>query len=223
MKKLFLIPLAAMLLTACSKESEDISFITNYAVFNLVGDDVVYVNIGDDYVEPGVSATENGEDVSSKIKVSTDFVKDEYGLFSVNYSIVNSDGYPATAGREIVVVEPGDNGPQGYFFIHNTRDDVAEAYDLPICFCCTGEPGIYSVSDLIGGFYEQGRGYGSLYKVPGTISIADDGTISLVESEVCAGFGGMVEALTGTFNFDTKEFHISATYLGMVFNMDYKL
>ncbi|MBR4441505.1 MAG: DUF5012 domain-containing protein [Bacteroidales bacterium] len=223
MKKLFIIPLAAMLLTACSKDSENVSFITNYAVFDLAGDEVVHVNIGDDYVEPGVKATENGEDVSSKIKVSSDFVKDEFGLFSVSYSIINSDGYLASARREIVVEDPDVEGPQGYFFIHNSRDDVAEAYDLSICFYCTGEPGEYFVSDLIGGFYDQGRAYGSLYRIPGTITIADDGTISLVESKICEGFGGKADAVKGSFNFDTKEFHISTSYHGMVFNMDYQL
>ena len=223
MKKLFIIPLAAMLLTACSKETENVSYVTNYAVFDLAGDDVVRVTIGDDYVEPGVKATENGEDVSSKIKVTSDFVKDEFGLFSVKYSIINSDGYPATASREIVVVDPDDNGPQGYFPIHNTRDGSAEEYDVDICFYCTDDPGVYYVTDLAGGFYDQGRGYGLLYRVPGTISIAEDGTISLEEAGLCQGFGGGADAVTGTFNFDTKEFHISTNYLGMVFNMDYKL
>ncbi|MBQ1885368.1 MAG: DUF5011 domain-containing protein, partial [Bacteroidales bacterium] len=94
MKKLYIYLLAALpLLSGCSKDSEDHSFITDYASISVEGDDYIFVNYGDDYVEPGVTATIAGEDVSSQLKIDNPFQKNTYGKFDVSYSITNADGY----------------------------------------------------------------------------------------------------------------------------------
>ena len=44
--------------------------------------------------------------------------------------------------------------------------------------------GTYHVDDLFGGYYCQGKGYGPSYSMRGNIIIAEDGTVSLIDSSV---------------------------------------
>ncbi|MBO7597591.1 MAG: DUF5012 domain-containing protein [Bacteroidales bacterium] len=219
MKKLYIYLLAALpLLSGCSKDSEDHSFITDYASISVEGDDYIFVNYGDDYVEPGVTATIAGEDVSSQLKINNPFQKNTYGKFDVSYSITNADGYQASASRTIIVLDPSSQVKQGFVTIHNTRDGVEENYDNEVLFYSLGE-GNFAVTDLIGGFYAQGRGYGDAYALSGVINIADDGTISLVNAG-STSFGGTAEEVTGVYDVANGTFKISTSYLGYGFNME---
>ncbi len=221
MKKLYIYLLAALpLLSGCSKDSEDHSFITDYASLSVSGDDLIILTLGDDYVEPGIKAEIAGDDVTSQIVIDNPFVKGKPGRFIVNYSITNADGYSANASRTIVVLDPSNPVKQGFVTIHNTRDGSAEEYDVDILFCSLGDNNYY-VSDLLGGFYAQGREYGDAYALPGVINIADDGTVSLVKSESCA-FGGSADDVEGNYDVANGTFKISTSYLDMVFNMEVK-
>ena len=55
-------------LVSCDKETEGVSRITYYTDLSIKGSDVVVVNKGEAYVEPGFIAKENGVDVSSQVK-----------------------------------------------------------------------------------------------------------------------------------------------------------
>lgn len=221
MKKLYIFLLAVLpLLMGCSKDSEDHSFITDYASVSILGDDLIILTKGDDYVEQGAKAEIAGGDVTSQIQIDNPFKKGEPGRFVVNYSITNADGYIASATRAIVVLDPSNPVKQGFVTVHNTRDDVTEEYDVDVLFCSLGANNYY-VSDLLGGFYAQGREYGDAYALPGVINIADDGTVSLVTSESCA-FGGRADSVEGVYDVANGTFKISTSYLGYVFNMEVK-
>ena len=218
MKKLYIFLLVLVpIIQSCDKESEDHSFTTYYPTLELKGDESVSVIYGEDYNDPGCFAEVNGNDVSSDVEITTDFQKNEYGIFTVNYKITNADGYLATSSREIVVINPNDKVSQGYITITNTRDDIDVEYTTSILFNYQG-PNTYYISDLLGGFYSQGRGYGNDYALPGTIKIEDDGTVSLLNSGTCA-FGGAASNVSGTYDLENKTFSIKTTYLGYNFNM----
>ena len=59
-------------LSSCEKETEGKTRITYYPTIELQGDETVYVNKGDSYVEPGYTSFLNGEDVSSQVTVVSD-------------------------------------------------------------------------------------------------------------------------------------------------------
>lgn len=77
--------------------------------------------------------------------------------------------------------------------------------------------GTYHVSDFLGGYYDQGRNYGSAYAMSGDIMIADDGTVSLLGSYV-RGWGDSLLSLTGKYDSANSTFTIEAEYVeGMMF------
>ncbi|MBL4879768.1 MAG: DUF5011 domain-containing protein, partial [Oleispira sp.] len=100
---------SCILFTACETESTgDVSGITNFAVFTIVGDNVIFVKKGDTYIELGATADEAGVSVpvtTSSIglfrsgELDTN-VPDNYTL---SYSAFNKDGYEASGNRNVIV------------------------------------------------------------------------------------------------------------------------
>ena len=67
------------------------------------------------------------------------------------------------------------------------------------------------MDDLFGGWYCQRAGYGTNYAAQGIIELADDGSVSLVDSYV-PGWGDALDDLTGTYADGV--FTVDATYVG---------
>ena len=61
--KSLIIAVTIVLLVQCKKESEGLSHIVYYPVFQIIGGEDLYINRGDNYVDPGVKVTENGVDI----------------------------------------------------------------------------------------------------------------------------------------------------------------
>ena len=75
-------------------------------------------------------------------------------------------------------------------------------------------PGIFYVSDLLGGFYDQGYGYGGTYAMTGYINVKEDGTIVLLTSHV-SGWGDSLDGMEdGVYHSDTKTLNWTAMYAG---------
>lgn len=137
----YLAILSFVLLTTVSCNIEDPieSTITQYADFEVTGGTYVYVQQGETYQEPGVKALA-GED---ELEVSVDNTVDTStpGVYVLNYSATNSDGFAASTTRYVAV---GDKV-------------VAEGRDLSGTYL-TGtrtntitqiQPGIYLNSDTL--------------------------------------------------------------------------
>lgn len=78
--------------------------------------------------------------------------------------------------------------------------------------------GTYHVDDLFGGYYCQGKGYGPSYSMRGNIIIAEDGTVSLIDSSVL-GWGDSLVELFGTYDAGHSSFTVEAEYVqGMKFS-----
>ncbi len=94
--------IAVLFLSSCDTESTgDVSFVTNYAVFEY--DNLAVVALNGTFT-PSAVATENGAtlEVTSGGNVDTSTV----GIYDVSYSATNSDGFAATVFQTVIVHDP---------------------------------------------------------------------------------------------------------------------
>ena len=98
--------------------------------------------------------------------------------------------------------------PDSYRTSGGTSTSYGKSFDIQII---DNGDGTYYVDDLFGGWYSQRAGYGKKYAMTGTIRIAEDGTISLVESHVI-GWGDSLKDLTGFYDSATSTFIIQVEY-----------
>lgn len=187
--------------TSCEKpESEGKTNITYYAEIVLNGDETMVVAKGSNFVDPGFTATMKGEDVTDQVDVESDVDTSTSGVYSVVYSIVNADGFTASASRTVIVLDLSDP-IEGFWKV-----DVSKSYRIyngsaPAAYKGAFEfliikraDGKYDVEDLMAGWYAQGAGYGDDYAMKGVVDIAGDGTITLVSSKV-KGWGNSADDL----------------------------
>lgn len=110
MRKIFYCILMGGLLlgtaTSCEDSVEDLSKVTYFAELNLKGDDFVKISLGETYTEPGYEATENGEDISERVKVSGSVNSTTPGFYNLVYSVANVDGFSVSKTRQVMVVDP---------------------------------------------------------------------------------------------------------------------
>ena len=85
----------SLVMVSCDESTQDPSFITYYVDFEMKGDEIMTVELGTTYVEPGVIAKEQGKDITSTI-VTTGADKvdvSKAGVYFITYSATNIDGY----------------------------------------------------------------------------------------------------------------------------------
>lgn len=110
-KYISIIALALGLLsTSCSEDTNGLTGITYYAVIELEGPTYMIAPAGTPFVDPGYSATMQGEDITSQVKVSTnmDTQNPKPGYYSIVYSAVNPDGFSASSQRYVLVADADD-------------------------------------------------------------------------------------------------------------------
>lgn len=94
-----------MLLASCeSTDTANVSFVTTYPVIELEGDEIMVLGLGSDYTEPGAVATVGEEEIALETEGTVD--PDTPGVYPVNYTASNSDGYSRTATRQVVIYDP---------------------------------------------------------------------------------------------------------------------
>lgn len=206
MKKLIysLLVCLSLAMVSCDKSTEDPSFITYYVDFEMKGSAIETVELGTPYVEPGVIAKEKGEDVSSKMKVTgtEDIDVNRVGVYYITYAAENVDGYPNSTSRMVVVYDPAITTDLSgdYMAGEGTQREmqdedgtwVAAGYsDFKVTLAQVA-PGVFRVSDFMGGYYDQGRGYGAAYAMTGYAKLNADNTLDILSGDV-AGFGESYE------------------------------
>jgi len=179
-------------LSSCDNETTDgFTSVTTYAVLEMIGDGELYVEMGSTYNDDGCSATMEGEDVTDQLTIESNVNTNEEGTYTVTYSIANKEGYVASATRTIYVAN-ADNTPSvisnglytvqdGTFRTYKGSDTAYSSYKILIYQV---SPGIFSISDFLGGYYAQYNGYGSDYAMTGTFQLNDDNTITPLTSLV---------------------------------------
>ena len=195
-----MLALAAPVLTSCSDdETEGKSRITTYAVLELNGSAYETVQMGTAYNDPGCVATLGTEDVSSQIVTSGTVNTNQLGYYTLNYKVVNSDGFAATASRTVAVV---DKNSFASTYFSESQYGSRHYYNAPIAIEDNGD-GTYTIEDLAGGFYCYGRypGYPYDFSLESTLKLNADNTIEIVE---CNGdnwyWGESMTLTTGTYD-----------------------
>lgn len=176
-----MLALAAPVLTSCSDdESEGKSRITYYAVLEMNGDAYMTTPVGSPFTDPGCKATMGGEDVSDQIKVTGSVDPNAVGFYTLGYTVVNADGFPASASRTVAVVDP-NNFASAYF--GESQYGSRHYYNAPIAILANSD-GTYTIEDILGGFYCYGRYPSYLgqldFFLDAVIKLNDDNSISLV-------------------------------------------
>lgn len=208
--------LAIMSLASCDKDSEGLTRITYYPTIELTGDTYIVMQKGSEYVESGYSSYMNGEDVTDKVTIDTDLDVNKSGVYTVTYNTMkNDDGYGASASRTVVVLDLNDpvegfylTSADSYRDYNGTITQYGAQYELLVY---GNGDGSYHFEDLLGGYYSLRAGYGSSYAMTGNVAVADDGTLTLVDSYL-SGWGDSLTSLTGTYDAATQTFTFVSEY-----------
>lgn len=235
MKKIYLFGLlmAGVLLglTSCNDDNDELtdSRLTYYADLELQGDEFMTIPVGTAFVDPGCKGTLAGEDITNDIKIigADEVDANTVGFYDITYLAYGSDGYPASVTRTVCVYDPsittdisGDytvqEGSYRYWFSSGATVPFS-GYPVSIEGVA---PGIFSISDMMGGYYDVRAGYGPRYAMSGYIRLLDDNTITAL-SGIVPGWGDSYdelydgsydpEAQTVTFDLDyagSMQFHI---------------
>jgi len=191
-------------LVSCENDTTgDVSKVTNYPTFTVLGDDVIYVQKGTAYVDPGVTVTENGVEIPYTTTVSgayrggTSIDTNVVDVYSVIYSAVNQDGFAGSASRTVIVYENSDltTSIAGLYTSTVVRNGASGAQytNMEYILVWKNTDGTYQMSDGIGGYYAIGRGYGVGYAAGPVIITANDiatNSYAAIPSFGVGAFGG---------------------------------
>ena len=223
MKKIFLYGLlfftASLGLTSCSKDQHTDTRVTNYIVLTINGDQVVYVNAGDTYVDAGCKAEAAGQDVSDKVVTTNPVDTKVIGPYTVTYKATNEDGFSSSATRYVYVGQPLAGTVSPGSFRQTKAGAIVNWSGFDIDMLTDGN-GLYWVEDLLGGYYEQRAGYGSAYSMKGFLQVNADNTVDLVGGGDVAGWGDHYDDFKdGKYDPATKTISYDVVYAGMDFNV----
>ncbi|MFZ4725410.1 MAG: BT_2262 family domain-containing protein [Paludibacter sp.] len=217
MKKIIFITLvAAFALSACSKEeSMGVSTVTTYATMTLNGKAEMFWPLNTPFVDPGCVAKEGSTDISSKITSTvSDLNVAKGGNYTVEYKVLNGDGFAATTSR-LVHVYDATAPLNGYYQSKIKRDNkgvIGNRGPYTILVFGVGS-GNYYVQSLLGGWYSIGSGYGDTYAGPGVLKLNADNTFTIVSASKLAwgypcvfttGTTSTYDALTKTIVLNTN-------------------
>lgn len=229
---LLAIPALALLMGACSKDTEDQTWIVTYEPdMEILGESYQCWKAGVPYTDPGVNVTLDGKPLSQPVTVSTsmDFDNPQPGFYTILYSLSTPDGMVAKGSRNVAVysdlfpaqgwykTEMSESSRTGadYSYTYLTRLGNKSMY-VKVSARFDGD---YNVSDLLGGFYNNGFGYGSRYTLAGQINIGDSNELTLVESS-CTGWSDKASSFeNGSFDPSTGSLHWVVGYASSKFDV----
>jgi len=215
-----MLALTSLGLSSCGdKETEGLSHITYYPTIELKGESLLAWEKGVEYVDPGYTSIMNGQDVTDRVVVEKPDVS-KSGDYTVTYSITNDDGFGASASRRVIVYDKTDAveglymlDPSSYRLRAGAQVKYGASYPISVIKQADGN---YAVDDMLGGWYYYRAGYGVKYAMQGVISVAGDGTVSLLQGKV-PGWNDGPDGFTGTFDAATGTFTLTTIYGGMDF------
>ncbi|MFH1118448.1 MAG: BT_2262 family domain-containing protein [Bacteroidota bacterium] len=201
--------LSLLLLFACEKkhETDGLSTITNYPVFEMTGSDVVIVAKGTPFTDPGIKATSGGVEIEVEINVDGAFTgstsasvnTDVCDKYVITYTAVNSDGFANSTFRTVWVCNTGDltTNIEGLYTSTVLRGGVSSPQYTDMAYVLIWKTGdnTYKISDALGGYYSIGRVYGDAYAAIGGVITANNIPANdfSATTSVIPGFGNTVE------------------------------
>lgn len=211
------------MLASCEKAEEGLVKVTHYAVFDVKGVDANGLTVspaGSTFTDPGVVCKEGTEDVTSKVKIVSNVNANKPGVYAINYSVNNVDGFASNASRTVLIYNPDatDRDLSGVYTVadNSYRINTAGAktpfsgFDIEIVKVA---PGSYYISDYMGGYYDQRAGYGSAYAMEGYFSLNNDNTIDYHTADV-AGWGDSADNVVASYDEATGAINLEVKYAG---------
>lgn len=222
LKYLTLVLLFSAVLSSCEKDYEDhITKETPAPVMELVGSNPMVLFKGTPYVDPGIHAMEIvGNDTTElEYEVINDVKVDIPGTYRIFYKVVNSENVPFYTSRRVNIVS--FTGYDVFEMPDGTYDGIRVNRNLggPVQLKKLA-PGVYQISDLFGGYYEVGVGYGPDYAAPAILVIGEDGSI---RSELGNAPWGEIIGTNFVYNASTKVLTYKVTIISASFSFDVKL
>ena len=208
--------LSSFALTSCNDDNDELTDakVTYYPTMELNGDETVLVPIGTEYVEQGCKALLRGEDVTNQVVINSNVNNNVAGMYQVNYTFTNTEGYSNTITRTVAVCDPtittdiaGNYTVQdGTYRIYNDKTSEFSKFSVSIKKLAQG---LFYISDLMAGYYGQGVGYGAQAELTGYLQLMSDNSLKLLSSYVSAwgdsanSFeNGKYDPATGTISYD---------------------
>lgn len=213
----FFLSLLFVVMQSCEKETTaGYTSITVYPVIKLNGEPTVFINLGEDFDDPKASASLDGNDVSNDLVISSTINKNKTGKYSVNYSMTNADGFKVEQTRSVYVIDPTPSViSSGIYTVQagSNRNGTTSYSGYPIVIYQLS-PGVFSISDFLGGYYDKRAGYGSAYAAKGSFKLLGDNTLQLVSSSV-EGWGDELDELkNGKYDPANGTISFTAAYAG---------
>lgn len=217
-----ILTLVMVFISSCKDDStEGLTFITHYPTLTLEGESFMVVEKGTTFYEPGYLAILQDEDVTNQVEVISEVNMNQSGLYSIFYKITNVDGFAKIASRQVLVVDFNDPIEGVYYTIADSYCDADGniiSYDSSyMLYILANGDGTYTINDMLGGYYEQGAGYGSDYAMVGVFTIEEDGIITGLSGNV-VGWGDSMDYLEdGVYDATTGTISWKLGYAGMEF------
>ena len=246
MKKIYLLGLllagALLGLTSCNDDNDELtdSTLTYYVDLQMEGDEFMIVPVGSDFVDPGCKGTLYDKNTGVTNDVTDDIIvegADEVdpntmGFYYITYSAVGGDGFLSSVTRTVCVCDPNvtldmsgtyDTDMEASLYGANKNPFSLYAANYGYTTQCTGitytklAPGFFQVNDLLGGWYEQLRGFGPNYGtgigcMTGYVSLDNDGNIELISSYIDAWGDALDYIADGKYDPETETISYFASY-----------
>ena len=211
--------------SSCNDDKDELtdSRLTYYTDLQMQGDEFMLVPVGSSFVDPGCTGTLAGEDITSKILIegADEVDPNAVGFYYITYSAVGSDGYPASVTRTVCVYDPtvttdisGEYVVQAgsYRYWFSSGATVAfSGYPVSIEIVV---PGIFYISDMMGGYYDQRAGYGSRYAMNGYLQLTKDNEIIALSGFVPGWSDSYDEFYDGSYDPETETVTYDMDYAG---------
>ena len=257
MKKYVFTILAALLAVfavSCQKTSEGRTEIISY--FQVNGARTMYLGVGDEFVDPGYQELEGGGTVTTTITDMYDEEVDEVstaepGFYTITYSTVNDQNLYFEQSRKVYVYDATVKETLGSFVVDA---EASYSYNNGKTFadCVAGWQAnptasyhpyatndytiefeqvvgnIYTVSDLLGGWYTYVQGRGPLYEanygasyltyfdMTGYVTLNADMTLTLMSSYIRCWGDGLDGIYNPVYDPETKRLVYDWQYAGSI-------
>lgn len=208
---------AVMSLSSCTEESAGISKVTTFPVITLKGNASIGVAKGQPYVDPGFTALEGTNDISSKVVVKGSVDVNVSGPYKLVYEATNSDGFKRSVERTVIVYDKSSISSvdiSGNYSSRITRKVLSTGVTAnrgPFTIVVTKlADGLFQIDDLLGGWYYYGSNYGVGYAGLGYIVLKADNTISIAYSTIPSWSDSVKFYATSTYDPATGKIFLNS-------------
>ena len=222
LKYIAIVMVCSVILTACEKDYEShITKVTPAPVMELIGGNPIVLFKGTPYVDPGIHAMQIvGNDTTElTYEIINDVKVNIPGTYKLFYKVLNSEKVPFYISRRVSIVSftgydvfEIPSGNYSGIRVNRNRGGTVKITKLA--------PGVYQISDLLAGYYDQAVGYGPDTAAPGILVINQDGTIRSELGNTAAW--GEVAGSNFAFDKATNVLTFKATIVSESFSFDVK-